>query len=73
MKKAGWRARGLGTGVPKTIMVGLHCRIIGRPGWVVELRPFAEYVKVLPGVWVTTRGKIVRRWRLERSYKVGEP
>jgi peptidoglycan/xylan/chitin deacetylase (PgdA/CDA1 family) len=43
--------------------VGLHCRIIGRPGRAKALDRCLEYVGGFDDVWVTTRAEIARHWR----------
>ena len=43
--------------------VGLHCRIVGRPGRAPGLDRFLEHVREREGVWVTTRAEIARHWR----------
>ena len=43
--------------------VGLHCRIVGRPGRAPALDRFLAHVKQKPDVWVTTRAEIARHWR----------
>jgi putative urate catabolism protein len=43
--------------------VGLHCRIVGRPGRARALDRFLEHVRAREGVWVTTRAEIARHWR----------
>ena len=43
--------------------VGLHCRIVGRPGRARGLARFLEHVREREGVWVTTRADIARHWR----------
>jgi allantoinase len=43
--------------------VGLHCRIVGRPGRAQALDRFLEHVRSREGVWVTTRAEIARHWR----------
>jgi putative urate catabolism protein len=43
--------------------VGLHCRIVGRPGRAPALDRFLAHVKSKPDVWVTTRAEIARHWR----------
>ncbi len=43
--------------------VGLHCRIVGRPGRAPALDKFLAHVKAKPDVWVTTRADIARHWR----------
>jgi peptidoglycan/xylan/chitin deacetylase (PgdA/CDA1 family) len=45
--------------------VGLHCRIVGRPGRAPGLDRFLEHVREREGVWVTTRADIARHWREE--------
>jgi putative urate catabolism protein len=43
--------------------VGLHCRIVGRPGRAPALDKFLAHVKQKEDVWVTTRAEIARHWR----------
>jgi len=47
----------------RMMSVGLHCRIVGRPGRAVGLDRFLAHVKAREGVWVTTRAEIARHWR----------
>ncbi len=42
--------------------VGLHCRIVGRPGRAGALDRFLEHVRSREKVWVTTRAEIARHW-----------
>jgi putative urate catabolism protein len=42
--------------------VGLHCRIVGRPGRARALDRFLAHVGSRPDVWVTTRAEIARHW-----------
>jgi peptidoglycan/xylan/chitin deacetylase (PgdA/CDA1 family) len=46
----------------KMMSVGLHCRITGRPGRIVALRRFLQYVGGFDDVWVATREQIARHW-----------
>jgi mannose-6-phosphate isomerase-like protein (cupin superfamily) len=48
---------------PKMMSVGLHCRIIGRPGRIAGLERFIEYASGFDGVRFTTREQIARSWR----------
>jgi putative urate catabolism protein len=50
-------------GSPKMMSVGLHCRIVGRPGRIQGLRRFLEHVKAHEKVWVARRIDIARHWR----------
>ena len=43
--------------------VGLHCRIVGRPGRARALDRFLSHVRSRENVWVTTRAEIARHWR----------
>jgi putative urate catabolism protein len=46
----------------RMMSVGLHCRIVGRPGRAVALDRFLAHVRARDGVWVTTRAEIARHW-----------
>src|SRR5256712_92099 len=54
--------RGEAASSPKMVSVGLHCRITGRPGRIVALRRFLEYMAGFDGVWVATREQLARHW-----------
>jgi len=48
----------------KMMTIGLHGRLIGRPGRIAALRRFLEHVHSLgDAVWVCTRSDIARHWR----------
>lgn len=47
---------------PKMLSVGLHCRLVGRPGRAAALTRFLDYVGNHDHVWVTTRLEIARHW-----------
>jgi len=49
-------------GRAKMMSVGLHCRLIGRPGKIAGLRRFLEYAKGHTGVWFPRRVDIARHW-----------
>jgi putative urate catabolism protein len=51
-----------GQDTPKMMSVGLHCRIIGRPGRFAALQRFLDYVQQRDLVWITTRAAIARHW-----------
>jgi putative urate catabolism protein len=46
----------------RMMSVGLHCRIVGRPGRAPALDRFLAHVKQRDDVWVTTRAEIARHW-----------
>lgn len=47
---------------PKMMSVGLHCRLVGRPGRVQALRRFIDYAKGYGDVWFARRIDIARHW-----------
>jgi putative urate catabolism protein len=47
----------------RMMSVGLHCRIVGRPGRARALDRFLGHVREREGVWVTTRAQIALHWR----------
>lgn len=47
---------------PKLMNIGLHCRIIGRPGRLKALQRFIEYVLQHNDVWVCRRIDIAKHW-----------
>jgi putative urate catabolism protein len=46
----------------RMMSVGLHCRIVGRPGRARALDRFLAHVRKKDGVWVATRAEIARHW-----------
>ncbi len=56
-----------GSKAPKMLSVGLHLRIIGRPGRIWALESFLKYVNAHDDVWVTTRENIANHFRKLRS------
>jgi OHCU decarboxylase len=51
-----------GATAPKMLSVGLHCRLVGRPGRAASLARFLDYVARHDKVWVATRLDIARHW-----------
>ena len=47
---------------PKMLSVGLHCRLVGRPGRAAALARFLDYVQSHDKAWVPTRLDIARHW-----------
>ena len=52
-------------GSPKMMSIGLHCRLIGRPGRAMALKKFLDYISGFDHVWVCTREEIATHWRKE--------
>ncbi|MGB5327238.1 MAG: allantoinase PuuE [Gammaproteobacteria bacterium] len=47
---------------PKMMSVGLHCRLVGRPGRFRALQRFLDYVQSQEKVWICRRIDIARHW-----------
>ena len=50
-------------GQAKMMSVGLHCRLVGRPGRIRALQRFVEYIQGFEGVWNPRRIDIATHWR----------
>ena len=50
-------------GSAKMLSVGLHCRLVGRPGRVAALARFLDYAAGHESVWFARRIDIARHWR----------
>ncbi len=55
-------------GNPKFMSVGLHCRLVGKPGRIKALERFLEHVNSFPDVWVCTRKQVAEHWRSTFPY-----
>jgi len=51
-----------GAEAPKMLSIGLHCRLVGRPGRMAALERFLDHVLSHDRVWVTRRIDIARHW-----------
>lgn len=47
---------------PKMLSVGMHCRLLGRPGRLRALQRFLDYVQSHDKVWITRRIDIAKHW-----------
>jgi OHCU decarboxylase len=50
-------------GSPKMMSIGLHCRLIGRPGRFEAIKKFLEFVNEHDSVWIATREQIADHWK----------
>ena len=50
-------------GSPKMLSIGLHCRLIGRPGRAAALKRALDHMASHEGVWFATRLDIAEHWR----------
>lgn len=52
-----------GEHAPKMMSIGLHCRLVGRPGRAAALARFLDYVQQHESAWVCRRADIAKHWR----------
>ena len=60
-------------GAPKMLSVGLHCRLVGRPGRLAALARFLDHIQGHDKVWVTRRVDIARHWVRHHSPTGAKP
>jgi allantoinase len=53
---------------PRMMSVGMHCRLLGRPGRFVALQRFLDHIAKHDRVWVCRRVDIARHWRVAHPY-----
>src|ERR1700734_1598326 len=53
---------------PKMMSVGLHCRVVGRPGRAASLMRFLDYIAGHERVWVATGLQIAQHWHANLSH-----
>ena len=58
-----------GAETPKMLNIGMHCRLLGRPGRMRSLQKFLDYVESHDRVWVARRMDIARHWRSVHPYQ----
>jgi putative urate catabolism protein len=56
-------------GSPKMMSIGLHCRLVGRPGRILALARFLDHVQNHDKVWVCRRVEIARHWHERHPYR----
>ncbi|MFO1039926.1 MAG: allantoinase PuuE [Geminicoccaceae bacterium] len=54
-------------GAPKMLSIGLHCRLVGRPGRLASLARFLDYVQAKEKVWICRRLDIARHWHANHA------
>lgn len=58
-----------GAEAPKMMSIGMHCRLLGRPGRLRALQRFLDHIEKHDRVWVTRRVDIARHWRARHPYR----
>ncbi len=56
-------------GAPKMMSIGLHNRLIGRPGKIAGLMRFIDYIREFEGVWTPRRVDVARHWATHHPHK----
>jgi len=52
-----------GEETPRMMSIGMHCRLLGRPGRFKALQKFLDHIEAHDRVWVTRRIDIARHWK----------
>ena len=53
---------------PAMMSIGMHCRLLGRPGRMRALQRFLDHVQAHDRVWVTRRIDIARHWQVQHPF-----
>lgn len=53
---------------PKMLSIGMHCRLLGRPGRFLALQRFLDHIEQHDRVWVCRRLDIARHWQATHPY-----
>jgi len=59
-----------GATLPRMMSVGLHCRLVGRPGRIRALERFIDYVRGFDRVWICRRIDIAQHWQRQHPAPV---
>ncbi|MGM3175650.1 allantoinase PuuE [Dickeya lacustris] len=58
-----------GDDAPKMLSIGMHCRLLGRPGRFRALQRFLDYIGQHERVWVCRRQDIAEHWYRTHPYR----
>ncbi|MFI5446950.1 allantoinase PuuE [Polaromonas sp. UC242_47] len=58
-----------GLNAPKMLSIGMHCRLLGRPGRIVALQRFLDHIQQHDHVWICRRLDIARHWMQVHPYQ----
>jgi len=62
-----------GLDAPKMLSVGLHARLVGRPGRIATLERFLDHVLAHEQVWICRRVEIAQHWIAKHPYQQPSP
>ena len=57
-----------GEDTPRMMSIGMHCRLLGRPGRITALQRFLDHIERHERVWVCRRIDIARHWQTTHPY-----
>ncbi|UXI68680.1 allantoinase PuuE [Tahibacter amnicola] len=57
-----------GAEMPRMMSVGMHCRLLGRPGRFIALQRFLDHIARHDRVWICRRIDIARHWKAQHPY-----
>lgn len=58
-----------GESSPKMMSIGMHCRILGRPGRFKALQRFLDYLQNFEDIWICRRGDIATHWKQQHPFQ----
>lgn len=58
---------------PKMMSVGMHCRLLGKPGRIGALQRFLDHIEACDRVWVCRRIDIARHWKATHPFREASP
>jgi len=53
---------------PKMMSIGMHCRLLGKPGRIGSLQRFLDHIGRHADVWVARRIDIARHWKSHHPF-----
>ena len=53
---------------PKMMSIGMHCRLLGRPGRITALQKFLDHIEKHDHVWVSRRVEIAQHWQATHPF-----
>ena len=57
-----------GAETPKMLSIGMHCRLLGRPGRLRALQQFLDHIEAHDRVWICRRVDIARHWIIRHPF-----
>jgi putative urate catabolism protein len=57
---------------PQMMSIGMHCRLLGRPGRIVALQKFLDHIEKYSHVWVCRRIDIAKHWHTAHPFVINQ-